>query len=235
MPSNSYSSYFKQSVGNGNGPKWRAYDKNVTYWRGLPNASSAVPPGKSVPTRVCQLEFTIPDTIGPPVFLYYRLTNFYQNHRRYVKSFDAGQLAGQNDSPLSNCPPLAKPENKTIYPCGLIANSMFNDTINEPTGVNMDNYSMTNQNTAWSSDAQLYGSNTYDVAQITPPPYWSSRWPDQGYSADNPPPDLHTYPEFQVWMRTAGLPSFSKLALRNDTAAMPNGPYRVEIYSCQYS
>ena len=29
-----------------------------------------------------------------PVFMYYRLHNFYQNHRKYVKSFDAKQLKG---------------------------------------------------------------------------------------------------------------------------------------------
>jgi len=31
-----------------------------------------------------------------PVYVYYQLDNFYQNHRRYVKSRDYKQLMGEN-------------------------------------------------------------------------------------------------------------------------------------------
>jgi hypothetical protein len=64
--------------------------------------------------------------------LYYRLTNFYQNHRRYVKSVDQGQLQGQNLTAAQldsdgGCTPLTNaPNGKPYYPCGLIANSQFN-------------------------------------------------------------------------------------------------------------
>ncbi|MCJ1323405.1 hypothetical protein MMC10_000065 [Thelotrema lepadinum] len=237
MPDESHTSYFTHSTGSGNTPMWRAYDKNVTYLQGKPSSDESVSGGVNVSTRVCQLEFTIPDTIGPPVFLYYRLTNFFQNHRRYVKSFDAGQLSGQNNSALGNCPPLATNDTsgRTVYPCGLIANSIFNDTINSPQGINIPDYTMSNANIAWPSDAKLYGRNSYDLNKIEPPPYWSRRWGTAGYTSENPPPDLSNYWEFQVWMRTAGLPSFSKLALRNDTTAMASGPYRIEIYSGEYS
>jgi hypothetical protein len=34
---------------------------------------------------------------------------------------------------------------------------------------------------------------------------------------------------FQVWMRTAGLPTFSKLALRNDKDIMREGIYEIRI------
>lgn len=33
-----------------------------------------------------------PDTISPPVYVYYELTNYFQNHRRYVKSRNDDQL-----------------------------------------------------------------------------------------------------------------------------------------------
>ncbi len=62
--------------------------------------------------------------------MYYRLTNFYQNHRRYVKSFDADQLKGKavpaDVLKTSNCKPMDVVDGKIIYPCGLIANSLFN-------------------------------------------------------------------------------------------------------------
>lgn len=81
-----------------------------------------------------------------PVYMYYRLTNFYQNNRKYVKSFDLNQLKGSaimdpnglapECDPLKNYPEdtfvIQEGKNVTvpkgtgvIYPCGLIANSMF--------------------------------------------------------------------------------------------------------------
>lgn len=35
---------------------------------------------------VCDLKITIAEDIAGPVYVYYQLENFYQNHRRYVKS-----------------------------------------------------------------------------------------------------------------------------------------------------
>ena len=63
------------------------------------------------------------------VFMYYGLTNYYQNHRRYVKSRDDNQLAGQKlDKLNSECEPYRYNENETAMfaPCGAIANSLFN-------------------------------------------------------------------------------------------------------------
>jgi len=78
----------------------------------------------------CVLRFQVPIDLEAPVFLYYGLTNFYQNHRRYVKSLDSDQLRGHGGdaSKLNNgdCDPLGSIDNKAIYPCGLIANSLFN-------------------------------------------------------------------------------------------------------------
>lgn len=64
--------------------------------------------------------------------MYYGLSNFYQNHRRYVKSRDDNQLLGRLDAdPSSDCAPFAYGNDSTgverpIAPCGAIANSMFN-------------------------------------------------------------------------------------------------------------
>lgn len=78
----------------------------------------------------CYVRFDVPIDIDPAVLLYYKLTNFYQNHRRYVKSLNADQLKGKfvSTSTLNkgDCKPLATIDGKAIYPCGLIANSIFN-------------------------------------------------------------------------------------------------------------
>lgn len=68
------------------------------------------------------------------MFFYYALRNFYQNHRRYVRSKSDSQLYGTHVSPnsLTSCQPYATFTNETktyaILPCGMIANSLFNDT-----------------------------------------------------------------------------------------------------------
>ena len=59
--------------------------------------------------------------------MYYGLTNFYQNHRRYVKSRDDYQLLGQlGRDPSSDCAPFDfSDSSEPIAPCGAIANSLF--------------------------------------------------------------------------------------------------------------
>jgi hypothetical protein len=201
----------------------------------------------SVPlaTTQCDLQFTVPEAMGPPVLFYYHLTNFYQNHRRYVNSFFDQQLKGQAlDGATVNgsgCQPMtANSEGKIIYPCGLIANSLFNDTFSSPVLLNAANSSASevvyemedNENIAWASDKALYGKTTYKYDQIVPPPNWAARYPN-GYSTNWPPPDLSTNQSFMVWMRTAGLPNFSKLSRRNDGQVMAAGTYRISIYDCK--
>lgn len=61
--------------------------------------------------------------------MYYGLTNFYQNHRRYVKSRDDNQLLGEFGSVSSDCAPFDRNGEQLIVPCGAIANSLFNDTL----------------------------------------------------------------------------------------------------------
>ena len=70
--------------------------------------------------------------------MYYGLSNYYQNHRRYVKSRDDKQLGGAEVSSVGDldggCDPYVgyTDENTTnpipYAPCGAIANSLFNGT-----------------------------------------------------------------------------------------------------------
>ncbi|KAJ9641841.1 alkylphosphocholine resistance protein lem3 [Coniosporium tulheliwenetii] len=132
---------------------------------------------------VCTLRFDIPNNIGPPVLFYYRLTNFYQNHRRYVKSLDTQQLMGNAQSnasiSASDCDPLQVDEatGKAYYPCGLIANSLFNDTFTSPNLTNPSagaepTYNMSQRGIAWDSDKELYQQTRYTIDQVVPPKNW---------------------------------------------------------------
>lgn len=216
-------------------PMWRKTERNVSF------------DGQDVPTTTCHLQFDIPEPMGPSVLMYYTLTNFYQNHRRYVNSFNDKQLKGQKMDLAairsSSCAPLDVIDGKPIYPCGLIANSMFNDTIGEPVLIKVphsaeDNrtFFMSDSNEiAWPSDADLYGDFPKDMRydEVVPPPNWKLRYPN-GYSDTRKPPNLHTWQAFQVWMRTAGLPNFSKLYRRNDTEVLVSGTYTVAIDHCRF-
>jgi hypothetical protein len=123
------------------------------------------------------------------------------------------------------------------FPCGLIANSQFNDTISDfslvnlPGGTTAPNktYSFFQSNIAWPTDKLKYGPSDYQFNQAVPPPNWAKRYPDGVYTADYPPPDLSTDEHFQVWMRTAGLPTFRKLWGRNDKEEMPAGTYILSV------
>jgi len=95
-------------------------------------------------------------------------------------------------------------------------------------GANNQTYNMTTQGIAWSSDTARFGKTKYTNDQVEPPPNWALQYPN-GYTDDRPIPDLATFYEFQVWMRTAGLPTFSKLALRNDHETMKAGTYQIDI------
>jgi hypothetical protein len=194
---------------------------------------------------VCVLSFNIPNDIQPPILFYYRLTNFYQNHRRYVKSVDIDQLKGHaksaNDIKNGDCSPLnvaPAPDNRPYYPCGLIANSMFNDTFDNLTVANEQGrsgdapayYNMTVHGTSWSHEGDLYKKSAYRPDEVAVPPFWKDQYPEDGYNSLKELPDLHAWEQFQVWMRTAGLPTFSKLAQRNDNDVLKAGTYRLRIF-----
>jgi LEM3 (ligand-effect modulator 3) family / CDC50 family len=231
IPESKYSASFKSS--SMSRPSW----KRTTESRRPPYSTVNISD-----TAVCTLQFNIPNDIGPSVYLYYRLTNFYQNHRRYVKSLHTNQLKGNaisnNSIGGSACNPIkTNGSGFAYYPCGLIANSIFNDTFFSPVFVNKQGghdsskYTMTNNSIAWGSDGSLYKKTDYKWNQVAPPPNWHRRYPN-GYTEDNFI-DLSQYEEFQVWMRTAGLPKFSKLALRNDDQPMEAGTYAMDIYDCE--
>lgn len=234
VPSNNVYSSFPNPNNPNNIPAAYSYTTNVPLQGQNPN---------NLNTNVCSVRFFIPQNLGASVFLYYRLTNFYQNHRQYVKSLDTNQLSGQAVSAgtleSGNCVPIATLSTNSsvaIYPCGLIANSLFNDTFSDPYVVPYNgetigqNYSFTDQGIAWSSDQQKYGSNGYsDLTEIAPPPNWVSRYPNGRYTDAYPPPNLPTDYAFQVWMRIAGLPNFRKLYGRNDNDVMQRGYYQIDI------
>uniref|UniRef100_A0A4W5MUP0 Cell cycle control protein n=1 Tax=Hucho hucho TaxID=62062 RepID=A0A4W5MUP0_9TELE len=83
---------------------------------------------KSTRRCTCALPFSLEQPFESNVFMYYGLSNFYQNHWRYVKSRDDSQLNGDPTSlmnPSKECEPYARNE-KNAH-CAVI--SILTDTL----------------------------------------------------------------------------------------------------------
>jgi LEM3 (ligand-effect modulator 3) family / CDC50 family len=91
----------------------------------------------------CVVSFNVTDHMDGPVLVYYELTNMYQNHRVYAGSLSINQLGGQDlgTSDISaTCSPITEvkdldqivpaglAQDSTANPCGLVANTYFNDS-----------------------------------------------------------------------------------------------------------
>lgn len=227
-------------------------------------------------------DMTASDSDGKNIYFYYKLTNFYQNHRRYVKSRSDAQLRGEVDPATTSCDPLNEwkdtgncdtdadclryslsvagrnmtcdgrhhlctagdctndadcdvfdnssllachqtvgagtvkqcqintdsSDTMSLYPCGLIAASYFNDTYMKPEGIG----GWTEKRIAWESDVEdKFKPSTVDYTKQT-------RVGPGNYQI----PDV-TDEAFIVWMRTAGLPTFKKLRYRITNATLKKG------------
>lgn len=141
----------------------------------------------STQDNYCVLTMTLDATIPGPVYVYYELGNFYQNHRRYVQSVSYPQLMGkQIDSTQAvQCEPIVTNadvgrnfsvdgtplnQNATAYPCGLIAKSVFTDNYTLSTvdfsdalyDPLTDNVQFDETNIAWKSDREKFKNQDGD-------------------------------------------------------------------------
>lgn len=155
--------------------------------------------------KSCTKVLSVPKRMKAPVYIYYQLEDYYQNHRRYVKSRSDKQLrkkGGENDT--NTCTPEGKlGDDKTpIVPCGLIAWSLFNDTYKF--SVNDGSIPVNKKGIAWDSDVKhKFGSDVY-------PKNFQTQGLIGGGKLNNSIP-LSEQEDLIVWMRTAALPNFRKL------------------------
>lgn len=145
----------------------------------------------------------------PPIYLYYEIDNYYQNHRTYIKSRNNPQLNGQYqtmDQLNETCAPMITNQdigyggklaadgitildpNAPAIPCGIIAATLFNDTF-ALTDAENNNVPLDSTQIAWPTDVNDKFNN-YNLSQ---------QWLDM------------EDPHFIVWMRTAGFSNFRKL------------------------
>lgn len=182
----------------------------------------------------CSIEFKIDQEMKGPIMVYYQLTNFYQNHRRYVKSKSNDQLSGKvllESQVKSDCEPIvlnkdlpngtvslngqALDPNKVAHPCGLIARSFFNDhyQLFKKEITNKTEIIISDKDIAWSADKEMKFKKPEKTIDYNPD---DNLWIDP------------TNERFIVWMRPAGLPNFRKLWGRIETD-LQTGIYIIEV------
>uniref|UniRef100_A0A1I8ATR0 Cell cycle control protein 50A n=1 Tax=Steinernema glaseri TaxID=37863 RepID=A0A1I8ATR0_9BILA len=191
----------------------------------------------------CNLSFTLNEPFLGDVYLYYRLENYFQNHRRYLKSRSDKQLLGNLEN-VADCEPYDRANsssgNEVVYaPCGAVANSMFNDTF--MLFYNGNPVPVTHKGVVWEVDKDIKFKNpktpTGSYAELSKAFENTTKprnWIKSVYELDRSHPDNNGFlnTEFIVWMRTAALPDFRKLyrildrSLNNTFAnGLPAGQY----------
>ncbi|CRK86891.1 CLUMA_CG000716, isoform A [Clunio marinus] len=187
----------------------------------------------------CEIRFDLKEDFIGNVFMYYGLTNFYQNHRRYVRSRDDNQLLGELDSPVSSdCIPFREnADGKSIVPCGAIANSLFNDTLTL-SSLSHGTVETINTGIAWPSDKEIKfrnppGDLRTALQGFSRPIAWNRElWE---LDTENPSNNGLQNEDLIVWMRTAALPNFRKLYRRvkyegtHFDGLLPRGRYVLNI------
>ena len=166
--------------------------------------------------------------IDVPLYLYYELTNFHQNHRQYVESKCMDQLVGK-EAPLKKQEQECKYKlmnsmnTKRLNPCGLIANSLFNDVFT----LTNDNYSVCERDITRPVDRQLFHN---------PPNYGEEgeyQWIYETYSNihkdKSEDPNSSAYygggiedEHFIVWMKNSAFPNFRKMYGRIESSMQKN-------------
>ncbi|KAJ6012352.1 hypothetical protein N7522_002707 [Penicillium canescens] len=154
----------------------------------------------------CSLFFDVPETLGPP------------SHRRYVQSVHQEQLKGKA-VPNATTPRWltahVNPAQLMMQPKGLLSlcsncKLPVQRHYCHPQNVQGNGTpfcNMTKKGIDQNNAVQAYGLN---------------------YTYDNMP-NFQEDEDFMVWMRPAGLPSFSKLSRRNGREAMPKAFHRLDI------
>lgn len=93
---------------------------------------------------VTSLTASIGSLIDRSSFFFFKM----KLHTSYVASVYTDQLQGSTStSSLDDCSPLEYNGSLVLHPCGLIANTLFNDVITVSSGQNMSETSI-----AWASD-----------------------------------------------------------------------------------
>jgi len=181
---------------------------------------------------ICTFQLTVTQDMEPPIYFYYQLTNFWQNHREYRTAFSIEQLLGTSANSTSNCLDIKTYDGLNIYPCGNIAYSFFADRFvltEQETGYEFcsacnvpdtdqdetwdDVWANWSSEPDWSNDGIAWESDRKEIFKGVDYPDGIPGMSQVGWRQANiygiSIPDV-TDEDLMVWMRVAALPYFTK-------------------------
>ncbi|KAG8050306.1 hypothetical protein GUJ93_ZPchr0009g2329 [Zizania palustris] len=156
--------------------------------------------------KTCTRIFKVPKDMQKPIYIYYQLDKFYQNHRRFVRSRNDLQLRNPKKAKDTQyCGPEAAANGggrRPVVPCGLRAWSLFNDTYSFARG--NQTLRVSKRGISWRSEREhRFGRHVY--------PLNFQNGTLIGGGQLDPSKPLSEQGDLIVWMRTAALPTFRKL------------------------
>ncbi|NWI10515.1 CC50C protein, partial [Crypturellus soui] len=190
----------------------------------------------------CSTDFMLKEDMLGDVFMYYGLQNFYQNHRRYVISRSDAQLLGRDvNVQRSYCAPfMTYPNGTPMAPCGAIANSLFNDTIDLFYNVNSSviQVPLLKTGNSWWTDKNVKFRNpvahnlSSAFAGTARPPYWQK--PVYMLDEEDERNNGYINDDLVIWMRVSAFSTFRKLyrrvsRTRQFADGLPAGNYTFQI------
>lgn len=182
----------------------------------------------------CYLKLTVTEDMPSPAYVYYKLENFHQNHRFYVKSRSWNQLRGDDAKEYGDVAQFCAGKilhednadqvagkvsddsyKNVINPCGLTAASLFNDKIgiakkDEVIVHPIEPDAKHKEGVAWPRDA---GDTIYqnpDDPKAREQIQLSGYFPFNASCTPGSGQCLEDE-DFAVWMRIAAFPTFKKL------------------------
>ena len=174
--------------------------------------------------QTCDVIIDVKKKMTGKIYLQYKLTKFYQNHRLYKSSVSESQLAGDyvDYKGMKNCKPYrsedddSSPE-KWYLPCGVFPMSVFNDKL-----------TWTNESMKFSEDGLTYKVERESLFKPLSSKYKAGlKWLEA--NNDTIFPGNQTNPHFIIWMRTQTLPTFSKIYAVCKDCTIPVGKYTVKV------
>uniref|UniRef100_K3XB87 Uncharacterized protein n=1 Tax=Globisporangium ultimum (strain ATCC 200006 / CBS 805.95 / DAOM BR144) TaxID=431595 RepID=K3XB87_GLOUD len=152
--------------------------------------------------HTCFINITLTEPFTGTAHVYYELTGYHQHHRRFVSSMDRTQFTDEwrPDMAITMCAPLEKLESplcdvgtcdpattkvRKAFPCGIVANTMFNDIFWLHEGVLPNGDKLTRTDLVSKGAARTYMS----------------------HNSKNPTWPLHTSDYLPVWNN----PNFSRI------------------------
>jgi len=180
---------------------------------------------KCVDNNPFSMTFHITERMPSPVYFYYELDNFYQNHFRFLGSHSFSQLRGKFVENSVDCQPVSTEnisgKTITLVPCGLYSRYMFNDTYILP---------------EYFSEHGIAWPYQINVTYAPPNEKYSaeSRWM-RALAGINPTmyENETTNEHYITWMRSSNRPHFKKLYAisRQD---VPVGDFTI-LVNCNYN